>query len=252
MVSRFLRSLLSGAFFVAYGVFALLFAPFLLVLPRCTGRAAVRIFYRLFVLTARWTGLYRVECSEADRALIAASRGRVIVANHVSLIDICIIFALLPDSVCVAKAAAKRNPVLAPFVSRLFISNDSGGEKALAEAKAYLASGVNVVVFPQGTRGGTTMHRGAARIALATRAETLAMRLDYDPVVLAKGQPWWDVGPRTIRIKVSAPGVLVAEGEANHREAVRLTSEYASLLGIWYSPPHVARHRAEGAFAMSS
>ena len=130
--ARVARGALSGLFFAAYGLFALPFALLLTVpvWPKRGIRAVVRVFYRLFVLFARLTRLFRVECSAADRAALRALRGKVVVMNHVSLIDIVILVAHLGDSVCIAKAAIKRNPFLSAVVKSVFIANDAGAERA--------------------------------------------------------------------------------------------------------------------------
>ena len=232
---RLPRAALSGAFFLLYGLLALPFAILLPLpfIPKSWGRWGVRFFYRLFVLLARLTGLYTVRVLPGLVPSIpgpASPRGRIVVMNHVSLIDICVLLAHLPDSVCIAKAAAKRNPFLSAVVRKVFIANDKGGEVTLAEAKAYLEKGVNVVVFPQGTRGGERLQRGAARLALAAQADILAYRIDYDPVVLAKGQPWWDVGDRVIRITLTERGLIPVSGPNDHRTAVALTSRIAEAI----------------------
>lgn len=235
---RLPRALLSGSFFVLYGLLALPFAILLPLpfIPKSWGRWGVRFFYRLFVLLARLTGLYTVRFTPTQTPPNPKNQtpdsplGRIIVMNHVSLIDICVLLAHLPDAVCIAKAAAKRNPFLSAVVSKVFISNDKGGEETLAEAKDYLGRGIHVVVFPQGTRGGEKLQRGAARLALATRAEIQAYHVDYDPVVLAKGQPWWDVGDKIIRITLSERGLIVPEGPNDHRTAVALTARIADKI----------------------
>lgn len=231
---RLPRAALSGFFFLAYGLFALPFAVLLPlpIVPKRLGRWGVRLFYRVFVFLARLTGLYTVRLATGDRRLApSGGRGRIVVMNHVSLIDICVLLAHLPDSVCIAKAAAKRNPFLSAVVRKLFIANDKGGEATLAEAKAYLEKGVNVVVFPQGTRGGAKLQRGAARLALAAQTDILAYRIAYDPVVLAKGQPWWDVGDGVIRITLTARGLIPVTGPNDHRTAVALTDRIAEAIG---------------------
>ncbi|MBR1921484.1 MAG: hypothetical protein IJ829_05720, partial [Kiritimatiellae bacterium] len=119
---RCARAALSGLFFFSYGLVAL---PFGLLLccpfaPRRAARLAIGAFYRLFVLCARLTGLFRVACAADDRAALRALRGRVVVMNHVSLVDVVILLAHLGDSVCIAKAAAKRNPFLSAVVRKVF------------------------------------------------------------------------------------------------------------------------------------
>ena len=230
---RLPRAALSGSFFFFYGLLAL---PFAILLPlpfvrKSWGRWGVRFFYRLFVLLARLTGLYTVRRTTGDtRPAAEDGRGRIVVMNHVSLIDICVLLAHIPDAVCIAKAAAKRNPFLSAVVRKLFIANDKGGEATLREAKAYLDRGIHVVIFPQGTRGGAKLQRGAARLALATGAEIQAWHVSYDPVVLAKGQPWWDVGDKVIRIVLEERGILTPEGPNDHRTAVALTARIAAAI----------------------
>ena len=230
---RIPRALLSGFFFLFYGGFALPFALLLPILPRRVGRWVVRFFYQLFVLLARLTGLYTVRLSARPARCPAASdspAGRIVVMNHVSLIDICVLLAHLPDAVCIAKASTKRNPFLAMEVRKLFIANDKGGAATLAEAKEYLERGVHVVVFPQGTRGGTKIYRGAARLALATGASIEAWHIAYDPVVLAKGQPWWDVGDKIIRIALVHRETIRPTGPNDHHTAVALTARIAAAI----------------------
>ena len=207
---RLPRSALSGAFFVIYGLFALPFAALLPFMTRRAGRLSVRLLYRLFVFLARITGLYAVRFDPPPPA--PDGRGRVFVMNHVSLIDICVLLANLSDSMCIAKASAKRNPFHSVVVNRLMIANDSGGEKTVADAVRHIEEGVNVVVFPQGTRGGESLRRGAARIALA------------------KGQPWWDVGDKIIRISVELRGTLRAERPNDRPAAVAMTDEIRRLI----------------------
>ncbi len=147
--------------------------------------------------------------------------------NHVSLIDVCVLLAHLGDAVCIVKAAAKRNPFLSAVVRKVFIANDKGGEATVEEVKAFLAKGIDVVVFPQGTRGGEKLQRGAARLALAAQCDIACYHIAYDPVVLAKGQPWWDVGDKVIRITLSARGTIPARGPNDHKTAVALTARIA-------------------------
>ena len=224
---RTLRGALSGAFFLAYGALGLAFAPFLLlpVWPPRAIRGLIRFFYRAFVALARATSLFAVEMDGATRARLASARGCVIAMNHISLIDIVVLMAHLPDSTAVAKAATRRNPVLWPVVKRMFIVNDESPERIVAEVVRFLSEGVDVIVFPQGTRGGMRLHRGAARFALAARAPLIPVRIAYDPTVLAKGQPWWDVGERTIRIRLEAGAAIPPEGPCDHATAAAITEK---------------------------
>ena len=239
---RLMRSGLAAAFFLAFGLGGLVIGcicfSLLAFFSQRRMRALVRASYRLFVGAARVTGLFRVSISAADRARFARTRGRVIVANHLTLIDIVILIATLPDSTSIAKAAAKRNFFYSQIVRRVFLVNDDPA-RALDEAQRLLAQGVNVIVFPEGTRTpadapARKIRRGAAQIALHANAPLLPIRIACDPPVLAKGQPWHDVADRTIvwtlralnEISVSRPPAACG----THTAAVALTKRIFDTL----------------------
>ena len=236
------RGCLAGAFFLAFGLGGLVIGcicfPLLAFFPQRWMRTLVRASYRLFVWLARVTGLFRVALSPADRSRLAQTSGRVIVANHLTLIDIVILIAFLPDSTSIAKAAAKRNFFYSQIVRRVFLVNDDP-VRALDEAQHLLAQGVNIIVFPEGTRTPADaptrkLRRGAAQIALHAGVPILPIRIDCDPPVLAKGQPWHDVADRTIvwtlRALDEIPVDRPPEGHGTHAEAVALTERIFGTL----------------------
>ena len=210
---HFARSVLGGFFFVAYALGSLvlgavLFPPLALLRARRAQRALVKASWRLFVWAARVTGLFRVEIAPEDRTRLAASRGCVVVANHPTLIDVVVLTSLLPDATAVAKAAAGRNFFYSLIVKGAFLMNDDPA-RLVEESASLLASGVNLIMFPEGTRTPVDAQkrewrRGAAQLAIRARAPLLPVSVVCDPPVLAKGQPWHDLAGRTViwRIRV--------------------------------------------------
>ena len=239
---RLARSVLAAAFFLAFGIGGLVIGcicfPLLAFFPSRWMRALVRASYRLFVGTGHVTRLFRVMLSPADRARLARVRGRVIVANHLTLIDIVILIALLPDATSIVKAAAKRNFFYSLVVRRIFLFNDDP-IGTLDEAQRLLAQGVNIIVFPEGTRTPADtpdrkIRRGAAQIALHAGVPIQPIFLTCDPPVLAKGQPWHDVADRTIVWTVRAlDEISVApphSAHGTHAAAVALTERIFGTL----------------------
>ncbi len=258
---KLLRSGLAGCFFVAFAVGGVLLGIGLLPLVAlftfafsrrfsgggCTyreliakrNRRLIRAAYRLFVEAARITGLFKVVISPADRERLAALRGVVVAANHISLIDVVILIAFLGDTTSIAKAAASRNPFYGAVVRTLFLVNDEP-DKVLAEAGKLLARGVNLIVFPEGTRipAAAPVHRlrrGAAQIALAANAPLAAVKISSNPTVLGKGQPWHEVGAHDLVYTLEyrgmiAPGGFENAAKSRHAAAVALTAEIGKAL----------------------
>ena len=240
-----MRSCLAGVFFVAFALGSLVLGILLFPVLAVSGngpasrrrmRMLVRATYRLFVWAARAMGLFRVEVSQADRDLLASLRGHVIVANHISLIDIIILVAYLGDSTAIAKAAAARNPFYSRVVRSAFLVNDNP-EKVLDEAGKLLSEGVNLIVFPEGTRtppetSDRRLRRGAAQIALAAGAPLQPIRISCDTPVLGKGQPWHEVGARTIVFSLAAGAEIAAQQESvrSHAAAAELTARIGNSL----------------------
>ena len=240
---RLPRSALALFFFFAFGVGGLvlgciLFPPLMLFRAKRAMRALVRGCYKLFVGAGRMTGLFRVVMSTEDRESLASMRGCVVVASHPTLIDVVVLLAFLPDTTAVAKAAAGHNFFYSRVVNAAFLVNDNP-QRMLDEAQALLSSGVNLVIFPEGTRTPADapqrkLYRGAAQIALHAVAPVQCVTIACDPPVLAKGQPWWDVADRvitfTLRVCGEIPVAAPEPGTVPHAAAVALTERMRPLL----------------------
>ena len=222
-VRAVLRSLMAVLLFAAFGVGALVISPLMLVLrkpDRC--QPVVRQAWRL--LLGAFSLLRLLRLSHGD---FGSLRGRVIVANHPTLIDVVILTVLVPRTLYVAKRGLKANPFVAAIVRATALPDDA----RLPEVAApYLAQGWNVLVFPEGTRspaegGLQPLHRGAAQLALRTSAPLACVRIDVSRPVLGKRQRPWDIGSERVDFRLRAvdvPVPSVAEGGL-HAAAVRLT-----------------------------
>lgn len=243
---KFLRACLAGVFFMAFALGGLLIGVVLFPLAGCFAkrevaaarrRKMVRVAYRLFVVAARVTGLFRVEMSPECKGRLSSLRGSVVVANHISLIDVVILIAFLGDTTAVAKVAASRNPFYSHIVRSVFLVNDDP-EQVLDDAGRLLEQGVNIIVFPEGTRtppdaAGRKLRRGAAQISIAANAPLEMVHISCDPLVLGKRQPWYDVGNRTIVYSLQCRGTLVPSSDSTiprHAAAVSLTARINTVL----------------------
>lgn len=167
-----------------------------LTLPFDRNRAVAGRFLRLVgVAVAKTFPPWRlkVEGRFPDR------RAYVVVANHQSMLDILLLSHIPREMKWIAKEELFKIP-WAGWMLRM--SGDiairrgdaeSGGE-ALSRAKAYLARGMSVMIFPEGTRSKTgtllPFKSGAFRLALETGVPVLPIAVHGTAQGMPKGGPW--------------------------------------------------------------
>ncbi|MEU4266784.1 lysophospholipid acyltransferase family protein [Streptomyces sp. NPDC026092] len=172
--------LVAGIAAVLAGV---LLAPLAALLPAAGRQALVRVWCRLvlrsFGVRIKVTGV-----------TVPAGAPFLIVANHISWLDIPLVASVLPGRM-LAKREVRQWPVLGPLAARggtLFIDRDRlralpGTVRAMAGA---MSGGGRVIVFPEGStwcgRGGGAFRHAAFQAALDASVPVLPVRLDYRPV----------------------------------------------------------------------
>jgi 1-acyl-sn-glycerol-3-phosphate acyltransferase len=238
------RAARTGTAFAVFGIGALLLVGVVFPLLACgaAGRRrelraqwVIHQTFRAFVTIMRALGLFRLTWEGRDR--LGVPGGRVVVANHPTLIDVVLLIAALPHADCVVKKAAWRNRFLRRIVAAAgYIPNDDGPDVAAA-CVARVRAGATLLLFPEGTRsprarlGG--FYRGAARIALEAGCDVVPVVIRCQPPTLAKGERWFDVPPRrphiTIEVQPAVSASAGAYGAAAPLAARRLTDDLHHL-----------------------
>lgn len=207
------RVLATGLSFALFGLGGLLLRvlvfPLLSLVVRdeqrrtAAARAVVRITFRLFVGIMRTLGVLRYEVSGIDKL---DREGLLILANHPTLIDTVFLMAFVRNADCIVKGALANNPFTrGPVRAAGYISNRDGAE--LVEACiGSLRGGMNLIIFPEGTRTGRgadmTFKRGAANIAVRGQRAVTPVLIRCEPLTLGKGEKWWQVPPRQARFHI--------------------------------------------------
>jgi len=239
LLGRAWRVAATGFVFILFGVGALIISatlfPVLRLLAGSAARARLRIqralqlTFKGYVLLMRLLGLLSYEVHGVERLWVP---GRLIIANHPTLIDVVFMVSLMPRVDCIVKEGLFRHPFLRwPVIWASYIPN-STGEALVRDCAATLKRGNSLLVFPEGTRSvpgqPLRMQRGAAHIALASGAPILPVTITVTEPTLTKGHPWYRV-PRArphFCIKVGepwSPSVYNPAGETGALAARRLT-----------------------------
>lgn len=192
------------------------------------AKAAIHYTMRGFVEIMRGLGVltYSVECSEDF-----SRPGRLILANHPSLIDVVFLIAFVRRADCVVKSSLLRNPFTrGPIGLAGYIANDDP-EKVIEATVSSLGRGNSLIIFPEGTRTtpgeALTFQRGAANIALRAGLPITPVLIKCEPTTLTKGTPWYRVPPRRFHFSMTMQSEIdvarFAETDNPSRSARRLT-----------------------------
>lgn len=196
----FATALAFSAFGLGGLVLGLAFFPLLHLCVRQSAhktrmaRLTIHYAFKLFIELMRVLGILRYSI----RGLEKLHRpGRLILANHPTLIDVVFLISLVKNADCVVKAGLARNPFTrGPIKGTAYIFNNSGAQ-LIDDCIASVQAGNDLIIFPEGTRtatdGSMKLQRGAANIALRGQCDITPVTIRCQPLSLTKGLPWWKV-----------------------------------------------------------
>jgi 1-acyl-sn-glycerol-3-phosphate acyltransferase len=147
------------------------------------------------IVFMRIVGGVRFPVSREQREYFRHLGGKIVVANHPSLLDIVMLISLIPNADCIVNAELLHN-IVRGIVSALYIPNSLEPEEILRRCTASLKAGNCLVIFPEGTRtrrsGPIRVKKGAARIAVRSGCPLVPVRIrGNDKWGLGKKDPWW-------------------------------------------------------------
>ncbi len=201
---RLVASLFS---FIVFGVGGLLLAVtvfpllFLLIQNEAertrSARLVIHNSFRFFVYMIQFFGIFNFDIKQAEKQL-ANYRGKIIIANHPSLIDVVVLISILPQADCIVKKALWNNFFLKGVVKAAgYIKNSQNADELMEACSQSLQAGYSLIIFPEGTRtrssGKIELQRGASNIALRCGVDMIPVTICCQPSTLAKSEPWYSI-----------------------------------------------------------
>ncbi len=173
-----------------------------------------------------------------DRKDFLEVKGKVVIANHPSLLDFVYLMSLLPNSTCIVRGGLIKTP-LGGVIRQAYITNTTEFDDVLVECKKLIDKGCNVIIFPEGTRsprhGQNNYKKGAARIALYANCDVQPFFIGgSDKYGLGKHDPLWSFNPiekYTYNI-IKLPVISISEfaGESESLAAKHLTKRMEEVI----------------------
>jgi len=207
-INRLWRILATGFCFSAFGIGGLLLSLIILPLQRLlyrnnerrkkAARYTVHLSFKCFVAGMKLLGVLNVSIEGAEQ--LKNQQGKIIIANHPSLIDVVVLISLIENADCVIKSKLFNNPFIGGVLrSSGYISN-SDPDKLIEDCAKSVAMGNNIVIFPEGTRTNSKLplklQRGFANIALRSGADLMFISIEVTPSTLTKDNVWYNVPER--------------------------------------------------------
>ena len=210
MINRLIYIWRVFAKWLSFGIFGLgtiflvtaVFPPMRLFLhPRKRFQKKARIFvslnFRFFVGIMTFLGI--VELDAGDTSAYRNLHGKIIAANHPSLLDVVMLISLIPNADCIVRSGLSKT-IVNGVIRQLYIPNDLSFEQVVADCTASLNEGNCIIIFPEGSRtprsGPPVYKKGAVRLSLASRCGIVPVRIGgTDKYGLGKKDPWAAFNP---------------------------------------------------------
>lgn len=174
-------------------------------------RQVIRRLFQFYLGMLKLLRVLEIDVSGTDA--LAQVEGHIVVANHLTLLDVVLLMALIPQVQCIVKHQLWNNRYLGGVVRHAgYIRNDLEPDAMLSACRAAMRDGANLIIFPQGTRSlpGEPLHfhRGVANIALLSGADIQTVAIRCIPLYLTKSDKWWRVPSRRPHFSVTVGDIL--------------------------------------------
>jgi len=215
VIAKTLSFVIFGSFSltVAFGIFPIihLVTGFSEKRFKAVSRKLNHVFFIVYVKVISLIGCIHVEVENAEA--LKKLKSKVVIANHPSILDVVILFSLVPNADCIVKGDLVNNKFVSLIVRNLYIPNNIPFDDQLEQAKKSMNEGNNLIIFPEGTRSKSgepwEFKKGAARFALYAKKDIIPVFFGgNDKIGLRKHDGIFQYHPSELlkfKLKVLAP-----------------------------------------------
>ena len=246
---RYIRRIIAKLFcFAFFGICSLILAVLLFPIMHCMSGFSEKKFkviarkfnyhyFKVFVKIA--TGLGVVRLTVENKEALKNLHSKVIIANHPSLLDVVILFSLIPNADCIVKGELVQNKFISLIIKNLYIPNNITFEDQLEIAKSSMDEGNNLIIFPEAPRSKPgepwEFKKGAARFALYSKNDVIPIFFGgNEKIGLRKHDKLLQFHPTEryiYNLKVLAPiSVIEYESMPMSKSASKLTHKMKEIL----------------------
>lgn len=231
------RIVATGLCFVIFSVGALVLSYLLIPLAnlprggaeskRLRTRWLIHKTMRFFTRLMSVLGLIEFATSDAEKVLSLA-RGKIVIANHPSLIDVVVLISIMPHADCIVKRELLENPFIKGVLRAAgYINNGGDVDRLISACQQSLNSGYSLIIFPEGTRTTPSkemiLQRGASNIALRCKVDLVPVLISCVPTTLTKDEKWCSIPSRKVKftLQVGTPIETASFAGGEHSVAIQ-------------------------------
>jgi len=161
------------------------------------ARGIVSRSFRFFVWIMTFLGI--LELDPGDKSAYRNLQGKIVAANHPSLLDVVMLISLVPNADCIVRGNLNKN-IVNGIIRQLYISTSLTFERLTEDCIASLNEGNCIIIFPEGSRtprnAPPIFRKGAVRISLASGCAIVPVHIGgTDKYGLGKKDPWTAFNP---------------------------------------------------------
>ena len=245
-MNRYWRIFATGLSFAIFGVGGVLLTIFLapaLVLTRDRslrrrfGKKLLKKAFKSFLWGMQFLGVMDLKIQHIDKL---KPGGRLVLANHPSLIDAVILISLIDNPNGIIKSSLFDNPSMYGLAKIAGLMRNVEGTELIRKSIESISSGDNLIIFPEGTRtrvlGQVAFKPGAAYIAIKGGFNITPVLITTSEPVLRKDHSWYKVPSKKPVFTVSVmEEIEVASKIKADADLVLASEELTEFLEEYYS-----------------